>query len=143
MTILPKSLIDKLREFLNLFTTQEFKGPNYKERLLNLAESEEEKSDLEELFKNTSDFYSERLKIKESGLDPSDYLKNLYLKTWEEENSDASEEELKQAELEYEEVLSDAVIKELEALDTESISEDSENIFDFVEDDESKDTLKP
>lgn len=143
MTLLPKSLIDKLREFLNLFTTQEFKGSNYKENILNLAESDEEKSDLEELFKNTSDFYSERLKIKESGLDPSDYLKNLYLKTWKEENPEASEEELKQAELEYEEVLSDAVIKELEALDKESTSADSENIFDYTEDDESEETLKP
>lgn len=143
MTLLPKSLIDKLREFLNLFTTQEFKGSNYKESILNLAESDEEKSDLEELFKNTSDFYSERLKIKESGLDPSDYLKNLYLKTWKEENPEASEEELKQAELEYEEVLSDAVIKELEALDKESTSADSENIFDYTEDDESEETLKP
>lgn len=143
MTLLPKSLIDKLREFLNLFTTQGFKGSDYRESILNLAESDEEKADLEELFKNTSDFYSEKLKIKESGLNPSDYLKNLYLKTWKEENPEASEEELKQAELEYEEVLSDAVIKELEALDKESISDASENIFNSAEDDESEDNLKP
>lgn len=143
MTLLPNSLIEKLREFLNLFTTPKFKGSNYKEIILNLAESDEEKSDLEELFQNTSDFYAEKSKIKESGLNPSDYLKDLYLKTWKEENPGASEEELKQAELEYEEVLSDAVIKELEALDKESISDDSENIFDFVDENETEDSIKP
>ncbi|MBD5415467.1 MAG: hypothetical protein HDR46_04175 [Bacteroides sp.] len=134
MNLIPKAVIDKLRELINLFTSDKFKSTNYKDELLVLAESDEEKIDLKELFQNTDDYYNEKKRINESGLTPSEYLKNLYLSSWKEEHPEASAEELRAAENEYEEILADAVIKELDALASDA-SEQAIIIPDIAEDD--------
>lgn len=135
MNLIPSAVIEKLRELLNIFTSVKFKGSNYKEGLLELAETDEEKADLQELFQNTDDHYSEKEKIKKSGLRPSEYLKNMYINSWKEEHPNASHQEIREAERQYEDILADGVIQELNALELD-VSDQEIIIPDITEEED-------
>lgn len=107
-----------------------FKGSSnsYKEDILNLAENQEEIDDLNELFASTEAFYAERNLIADSGKTPYDYMMDLYMANWRAENPNATKEEEKHAVQEYDQILSDGLISELDAFqkdDIDNISDDS------------------
>lgn len=123
MKSIPEVLKNLLHEFMQLFSSDEYKGTDYKSKLLEAAQNEEERQDLQELFQSTTDFYAEKKAISESNMSPSDYLFNLYISSWKEEHPNASENEIEKAKKEYENIISDGIIKELD-----NLKDDSNNI---------------
>lgn len=120
MVSIPKTLKNLLHNFMQLFTSGEFGGEDYKSKLLDAALDDEERQDLQDLFAATAEFYAERRAIAGSKLTPSDYLFNLYLSYWKEEHPDATDDEIKEAVKEYETIISGGVVKELEYLEDDS-----------------------
>jgi hypothetical protein len=120
MKITIESLKELLQKFMQLFSSANYSGINYKEQLLAEAIDDEERQDLEELFESTDAFYAEKEEMRQSNMTGSEYLQSLYLKSWKESNPNASEDEIKNAIREYESILSEGVIKELDSIKLES-----------------------
>lgn len=114
------NLKELLKKFIQLFSSSNYSGINYKEQLLAEAKNDEERKDLEELFEATEDFYAEKEKIRQSNMTGSEYLQSLYIESWKESNPNASKEDIKNAVKEYETILSEGVIKELDWMKQES-----------------------
>ena len=129
MASIPEKLKELLHGFMQLFSSDDFKGKDYKSKLLDLASDDEEREDLQELFASTAEYYAEREAILKSQMPAPDYLLNLYMTTWKEEHPDASESEVKEVLKEYENILSEGVIKELE-----NLKNDSQDISEILED---------
>lgn len=115
MNYIPK----KVRElFIKIFEQfSNTKDIGYKDVILGMAETEDEKKDLEELFHSTTDYYNEYQKVAESGKEPSEYLFEFYMEEWKKENPNATVEEKNNAVKEFEEILEQGVLNATEALD--------------------------
>lgn len=83
MNYIPK----KVRElFIKIFEQfSNTKDIGYKDVILGMAETEDEKKDLEELFHSTTDYYNEYQKVSENGKEPSEYLFEFYMEEWKKE----------------------------------------------------------
>ncbi|MCM1140638.1 MAG: hypothetical protein NC453_18865 [Muribaculum sp.] len=139
MKSIPDTLKNLLHDFMRLFSSDEYKGKDYKSKLLQTAQDDEERQDLQELFQSTADFYAEKKAISDSNTSPSDYLLNLYISSWKEWHPDATYDEIKAAKKEYEIIVSEGIIQELENLKDDSTA--VEDIFDRLDRDAESDDL--
>ncbi len=107
----------KVRElFINLFERfSALDESQYKEEILKIA-SDEEVEDLKDLFQSTSDYYEEQRRINESGKTPSEYLFDLYIEEWKNQNPNATGEEEKAAIEDFNTLLSDEILKSADKL---------------------------
>ena len=112
MNIIPKQVRDLFREYFIKFSSE--KETDYKLIILNEAENEEERKDLEELFQSTENYYKTREEVVRSGKNPAEFLFDYYMKQWDLEHPNASVEVRKQAIAEYEEIVANAAVIGLE-----------------------------
>lgn len=126
MRSIPRKIKELLHKFMQLFTSEEFAGDDYKTKLLQAAQNDEEREDLQELFQSTADFYAQRKAITESGMAPGEYLLDQYMSAWKEEHPDATADELKAAKKEYENIISQGIMQELDNLQNDSADADEE-----------------
>ena len=112
MNYIPKKVRELFVKIFEQFSNTEDVG--YKDVILGMAETEDEKKDLEELFHSTTDYYQ---KVSESGKEPSEYLFEFYMEEWNKENPNATVEEKNKAIKEFEEILEQGVLNATEALD--------------------------
>lgn len=131
MKSIPDTLKNLMRDFMRLFSSDGYNGDDYKSKLLQLAQDDEERQDLQDLFQSTEDFYKEKKAISDSKMSPSDYLLNLYISAWKEEHPNATDDEIRIAEKEYETIISDGIIQELENLKEDS--SDVKGVLDRLE----------
>lgn len=109
MNYIPQRVIVLFRQLFNQISQSSTDNEDYKEKILQMAEDEEERKDLEELFKSTTAYYNEREKISNSSKGASEYLQDFYLEEWDKQHPNATEEEKGNAIKEYEDVLSDSI----------------------------------
>lgn len=113
MSIIPDDIIKMVQNFFEKFSS--YSSSNYKEDILKSV-SADEKADLEELFQNTEDFYLERAKLLKSNQASYEYLKTEYLSTWEKENPDTTEEQREVAIEDFDRLISEGLLREVEEL---------------------------
>lgn len=112
MDIIPRRVRDLFKEYFIKFSSEE--KVDYKLMILNEAEDEEERKDLEELFQSTEDYYKTKEEIVRSSKNPAEFMFDYYMRQWDSENPNASEEERKYAIAEYEEIVANAAVIGLE-----------------------------
>ena len=114
MNYIPQKVKDLFIKLFEKFTNMS--ESQYKEEILELASEKDEKQDLEELFQSTSDYYHEQYKLELSGKTPSEYLQDLYLEVWKEQNPNATDEDICKSLEDFNEILSDGIINSVEML---------------------------
>lgn len=112
MDIIPRRVRDLFKDYFIKFSSKE--EVDYQLMILNEAEDEEERKDLEELFQSTEDYYKTQEEIVRSGKNPAEFMFDYYMKQWDLEHPNASVEVRKQAIAEYEEIVANAAVIGLE-----------------------------
>lgn len=140
MSIIPKQVRDLFREYFIKFSSE--KETDYKLIILNEAENEEERKDLEELFQSTENYYKTREEVVRSGKNPAEFLFDYYMKQWDLEHPNASVEVRKQAIAEYEEIVANAAVIGLEQFEKDgTLSRTIEKSTRNCETEEIKDSI--
>ena len=140
MSIIPKQVRDLFREYFIKFSSE--KETDYKLIILNEAENEEERKDLEELFRSTENYYNTREEVVRSGKNPAEFLFDYYMKQWDLEHPNASVEVRKQAIAEYEEIVANAAVIGLEQFEKDgTLSRTIEKSTRNCETEEIKDSI--